>query len=188
MEDPKRKLTPEQQEETLRIVKARFEKHKARHPDLVWPEVEKKLKGQPGKIWSLYQMEVTGGEPDVIGYEEKNGTYVFCDCSAESPKGRRNTCYDYEALAARKEHKPAQNAVDMAAFMGIEILTEAQYRALQELGHFDNKTSSWIRTPEDIRALDGALFCDRRYGHVFVYHNGAQSYYGVRGFRGILQV
>ena len=181
-------LTSEEREQLLNKLSARFEKNMQRHPDLKWDKVQKKLEASPAKLWSLGEMEKTGGEPDVIGYDKKSGEFHFVDCSPETPKGRTSTCYDCEGLESRKEHKPKNNAVDMATEMGIEMLSEAQYRELQELGHFDMKTSSWVKTPEDIRSLGGALFCDRRFGHVFVYHNGAQSYYGVRGFRGILRV
>lgn len=175
-------------EELLGILKVRFEKNKGRHNGLDWAEVVTRLQSNPKKIAALYQMEATGGEPDIIGRDNKTGEYIFCDCSAESPSGRRSTCYDREGLESRKEHKPENNALDMAAAIGIELLTEAQYRELQTLGDFDLKTSSWIATPDDIRKLGGALFADRRYGHVFVYHNGAQSYYAARGFRGLLKV
>lgn len=181
-------LTPEEREQLLNKLSARFEKNMQRHPDLKWDKVQKKLEAHPAKLWSLGEMEKTGGEPDVIGYDKKTSEFLFVDCSPETPKGRTSICYDREGLESRKEHKPKNNAVDMAAEMGVELLTEAQYRELQELGDFDMKTSSWVKTPEDIRSLGGALFCDRRFGHVFVYHNGAQSYYGVRGFRGILRV
>ena len=184
----KKKLSPEQSEELLNALKARFEKNMNRHKGLEWPKVQAKLVANPEKLWSLDDMETTGGEPDVVGYDKKTGEYIFYDCSAESPKGRRNICYDGEALASRKEHKPKNSAMDMAAAMGIEILTEKQYRELQELGNFDTKTSSWITTASDIRKLGGALFCDRRYDTVFVYHNGAESYYAARGFRGWLRI
>ena len=184
----KKGLSREQHDELLQALKARFEKNRNRHKGLEWAAVQAKLEGQADKLWSLQEMERTGGEPDVIGRDSKTGEYIFCDCSAESPKGRRSICYDGEALESRKEHKPADNAVDMAAGMGVELLTEAQYRDLQKLGDFDTKTSSWVRTPADIRKLGGALFCDRRYDTVFVYHNGAESYYGARGFRGLLKV
>lgn len=177
-----------QREDLLSTLQARFESHMNRHQGLVWADVQARLEAHPEKLWSLNEMERTGGEPDVVGYDKQTGEYIFYDCSAESPKGRRNVCYDREALESRKGHKPENNAMDMAAAMGIEILTEAQYRALQELGNFDTKTSSWVKTPAEIRKLGGALFCDRRYDHVFVYHNGAESYYGVRGFRGVLRV
>lgn len=181
-------LSPEQQEELLQIWKARFEKHKNRHPDVEWAAVQARLEAHIEKLWSLHEMESTGGEPDVVGYDEETGEYIFYDCSAESPKGRRSVCYDHEALEARKKHKPENSAITMATAMGIELLTEEQYRALQQLGHFDLKTSSWVLTPAPIRNLGGALFCDRRYDTVFVYHNGADSYYGARGFRGSLRV
>jgi hypothetical protein len=180
-------LKAKQREELLATLQARFEENMHRHEGIEWARVRARLEARPEKLWSLHEMERTGGEPDVIG-REKNGEYVFCDCSAESPKGRRSLCYDREALEARKEHKPANNALDLAAAMGIELLTEAQYRRLQELGEFDLKTSSWVQTPSDVRKLGGALFCDRRYGRVFLYHNGAQSYYAARGFRGLLKV
>jgi hypothetical protein len=183
-----KELSPEQREELLRVLKARFEKNMKRHKGLEWAEIQAKLEANTEKLWSLNEMERTGGEPDVVGHDKKTGVYIFCDCSAESPKGRRSLCYDREALDARKENKPQNSAVDMASGMGIELLTEAQYRALQKLGDFDTKTSSWVITSSDIRKLGGALFCDRRYGNVFVYHNGADSYYGARGFRGSLRV
>lgn len=183
-----KELSQEQREELLSILKMRFEKNMHRHEGLEWSKIEEKLNAHPEKLWSLYEMERTEGEPDVVDFDEKNDVYIFCDCSPESPKGRRSVCYDREALESRKKHKPENNAMDMAADMGIEILTEEQYRALQQLENFDKKTSSWIQTPADIRALGGALFCDYRFGHVFVYHNGADSYYGVRGFRGLLRV
>ena len=184
----KKKLSSEQREELLSALKARFEKNMSRQKGLDWAKVQAKLEADPEKLWSLGEMERTGGEPDVVGGDKKTSEYTFYDCSAESPKGRRSVCYDREALEARKEHKPNDNAVDMAAAMGIELLTEQQYRELQQLGAFDMKTSSWVKTPSDIRKLGGALFCDRRYDHVFVYHNGAESYYGARGFRGLLSV
>lgn len=183
-----KKLSPEQQSEMIQILKARFHKHTERHSGLEWDEVQARLESRSDKLWSLYQMEQTGGEPDVVGFDEATGKYIFFDCSAESPKGRRSVCYDREALEARKKHKPENSAMDMAQEMGIEMLTEEQYRELQKLGSFDTKTSSWILTPERIRKLGGALFCDRRYDTVFVYHNGADSYYGARGFRGSLRV
>lgn len=188
MTSTKQELSTEQREALLTTLKARFEKNKNRHTDIEWAAVQAKLEANPAKLWSLDKMEETGGEPDIVGYDQQTGEYVFYDCSAESPKGRRSICYDREALDARKEHKPADSAMDMAAAMGIELLTEEEYRALQELGAFDLKTSSWIRTPAAIRKLGGALFCDRRYNHVFVYHNGADSYYAARGFRGSLRV
>ena len=181
-------LSSEQREELLSALKARFEKNMKRHPGLVWAEVGARLGAHPEKLWSLSEMERTGGEPDVVGHDEKTGEYIFFDCSAESPKGRRSICYDREALESRKEFKPKDSAMDMATAMGIEILTEEDYRALQKLGNFDTKTSSWLKTPTEIRKLGGAIFADRRYDHVFVYHNGAESYYGARGFRGSLRV
>jgi Protein of unknown function (DUF4256) len=188
MKSNKKKLSVEQREELLGALKVRFEKNMNRHKGLEWAEVQARLEADAEKLWSLNEMERTGGEPDVVGYDKKTGEYIFYDCSAESPKGRRSICYDREAQESRKEHKPENNAVDMAAAMGIELLTEEQYRELQKLGKFDEKTSSWVTTPADIRKLDGALFCDRRYGNVFVYHNGASSYYAARGFRGALRV
>ena len=185
---PNMTLAKKQREEILGTLKARFEKNMNRHQDLEWARVQARLEAGAKKLWSLSEMERTGGEPDVIGHDQKTGEYIFYDCSAESPKGRRSVCYDGEALAARKEHKPADSAVDMAASMGIELLTEEQYRELQKLGEFDAKTSSWVKTPSDIRKLGGALFCDRRFNTVFVYHNGAESYYAARGFRGSLRV
>jgi Protein of unknown function (DUF4256) len=184
----KKKLAPEQREELLSSLKARFEKNMNRHKGLEWAKVQAKLEANTEKLWSLNEMERTGGEPDVVSHDKKTGEYIFYDCSAESPKGRRSVCYDREGREARKEHKPENNAIDMAADIGIEILTEDQYRELQKLGNFDTKTSSWVKTPSDIRKLGGALFCDRRYGHVFVYHNGAESYYAARAFRGSLRV
>lgn len=184
----KKKLSPEQQQELLRVLKARFEKNSSRHNGLEWNNVHARLEANPGKLWSLHEMEITGGEPDVVGQDKKTGEYLFYDCAAESPKGRRSLCYDRKALDSRKEHKPADSAMDMATAMGIELLNEEQYRALQKLGKFDTKTSSWIITPPDIRKLGGALFGDYRYGTVFVYHNGAESYYAARGFRGSLRV
>jgi Protein of unknown function (DUF4256) len=183
-----RDLSPRQREELLRTLKARFENNRSRHKGLAWAKIEAKLAANTEKLWSLNEMETTGGEPDVIGHDKKTGEYIFYDCSAESPKGRRSICYDREALESRKEHKPEGDALDMAAAMGIELLTEEQYRELQRLGHFDTKTSSWVKTPSEIRKLGGALFCDRRYDTVFVYHNGAESYYAARGFRGSLRV
>lgn len=174
--------------ELLQALQARFEQNMHRHAGMAWADVQARLESNAGALRSLQQMEATGGEPDVIGKAKDSGHIIFCDCSPESPAGRRSTCYDAEARASRKEHKPQSSAVEMAAAMGIELLTEEQYRELQKLGEFDTKTSSWIETPADVRALGGALFCDRRYGKVFVYHNGAQSYYGARGFRGLLQV
>lgn len=169
-------------------LRARFEKNMNRHKGLGWAEVQARLEANTGKLWPLHRMESTGGEPDVVGYDKKTGEYLFYDCAAESPKGRRSICYDHEALESRKEHKPENSAMGMAADMGIDILTEGEYRDLQELGQFDTKTSSWIKTPADIRKLGGAIFCDRRYNTVFVYHNGAESYYAARGFRGVLRV
>ena len=185
---PNQKLSAGQQRELLSALKSRFEKNMNRHKGVEWAKVQAKLEGDAKKLWSLSEMETTGGEPDVVGYDKKSGEYIFYDCSAESPKGRRSVCYDREALASRKEHKPANSAVGMATDMGIELLTEEQYRELQQLGNFDLKTSSWVATPSDIRKLGGALYCDRRYNHVFLYHNGAESYYAVRGFRGSLRV
>ncbi|MGG0277528.1 DUF4256 domain-containing protein [Bacillus rhizoplanae] len=184
----KKELSQEQSEELLRVLKDRLEKNMNRHKGLEWAKVQAKLDANTEKLWSLNEMERTGGEPDVVGYDKKKDEYIFCDCSAESPKGRRSVCYDREALESREKHKPENNAIDMATFMGIELLTEEQYRALQKLENFDMKTSSWVQTPTDIRELGGALFCDRRFGHVFVYHNGAESYYAARGFRGSLMV
>jgi len=181
-------LTPEQREELIRTLKARFEKNINRHKDIKWDKVLAKLEKNKDKIWSLYEMERTGGEPDVVGYDTKTGEYIFYDCSAESPSGRRSLCYDRKALDARKENKPKDNAVDVAASIGIELLTEEQYRELQKLGEFDLKTSSWVKTPDDIRKFGGAIFCDRRYNNVFTYHNSADSYYAARGFRGVLKV
>jgi hypothetical protein len=188
MNNNKKKLSREQQEELLRALKARFEKNMNRHKGLEWAKVKAKLVANTKKLWSLNEMERTGGEPDVIGLDKKTGEYIFFDCSVESPKGRRSICYDHEGLESRKEHKPEDNAIDMAAAMGIELLTEEQYREMQKLGNYDTKTSSWVKTPSDIRKLGGALFADFRYGNVFVYHNGAQSYYAVRGFRGSLRI
>ncbi|GAB4489539.1 MAG: DUF4256 domain-containing protein [Saprospiraceae bacterium] len=184
----KNELLPGQREELLKTLKIRFEKNMNRHENLEWAKVQVKLEANPEKLWSLHAMEETGGEPDVVGYDEKTGEYIFFDCSAESPKGRRSVCYDREALETRKENKPADSAIEMAEAMGIEILSEEEYRALQKLGSFDTKTSSWVKTPAAIRKLGGALFCDRRYDTVFVYHNGAESYYAARGFRGSLRV
>jgi hypothetical protein len=184
----KENLSPERREELLGALKARFEKNMNRHKGLEWAKIRAKLEANTEKLWSLNEMERTGGEPDVVGHDKKTGEYIFYDCSAESPKGRRSLCYDREALDARKEHKPEDNAIDMAAAMSIELLTEEQYRELQKLGNFDTKTSSWLKTPSDIRKLGGALFCDRRYDTVFVYHNGAESYYAARAFRGSLRV
>jgi uncharacterized protein DUF4256 len=184
----KKDLSREQRKELLRVLKARFEKNMNRHKGLEWAKVQAKLEGNTEKLWSLNEMERTGGEPDVVGHDKGMSEYIFYDCSAESPKGRRSVCYDREALESRREHKPEDSANDMAAAMGIELLTEEQYRELQKLGNFDTKTSSWVKTPSDIRKLGGALFCDRRYDTVFVYHNGADSYYAARGFRGSLKV
>jgi uncharacterized protein DUF4256 len=184
----KKGLSPEQGEELLRALKVRFEKNMNRHQGLGWAQVQTKLEANTEKLWSLNEMERTGGEPDVVGHDKETSEYIFYDCSAESPKGRRSVCYDREALESRKEHKPKDSAIGMAAAMGIELLTEEQYRELQKLGNFDTKTSSWVKTPSDIRKLGGALFCDRRYNTVFVYHNGAESYYAARAFRGSLRV
>jgi len=181
-------LSAEQREELLGTLKARFEKNMNRHEGLEWAHVQAKLEANPEKLWSLNEMEATGGEPDVVGHDHETGEYIFYDCAVESPKGRRSVCYDRAALDARKKHKPENSAMDMAADMGIEMLTEEQYRELQELGNFDLKTSSWVLTPANIRKLGGAIFCDRRYDTVFMYHNGADSYYGARGFRGSLKV
>ena len=188
MSSNKKKLSPAQREDLLRALKPRFEKNMNRHKGLDWAKVKAKLEAHTEKLWSLNEMERSGGEPDVVVHDKKTGEYIFYDCSAESPKGRRSVCYDHEALEARKEHKPKDSAINMAGAMGIEILTEEQYRALQKLGNFDTKTSSWVKTPSDIRKLGGALFCDRRYNNVFLYHNGAESYYAARGFRGSLRV
>jgi hypothetical protein len=181
-------MKAKQREELLSALKARFENNMKRHRNLEWAKVQATLDANTEKLWSLHEMESTGGEPDVVGYDKKTGEIIFYDCSAESPKGRRSVCYDREALESRKEHKPKNNAIDMAAAMGIELLTEEQYRELQKLGEFDTKTSSWVETPSDIRKLGGAIFCDRRYDTVFVYHNGADSYYAARGFRGSVRV
>lgn len=183
-----KELTAEQRAELFGALKARFEKNTSRHPGLEWAKVQAKLEANPAKVWSLNEMERTGGEPDVVRYDEKTGEYIFFDCSPESPAGRRNLCYDREGLESRKEFKPENNALDAAAAMGVELLTEEQYRELQQLGKFDLKTSSWVMTPADVRKLGGALFADRRYGRVFVYHNSAPSYYAARGFRGSLRV
>ncbi len=188
MNSNKKALSPGQREELLKALKARFEKNMSRHKGLEWAKVQAQLEANAEKLWSLNEMEKTGGEPDVVGHDKKTGEYIFYDCLAESPKGRRSVCYDREALESRKEHKPKDNAIDMAAAMGIELLAEEQYRELQTLGNFDTKTSSWVKTPSDIRKLGGALFCDRRYDTVFVYHNGAGSYYAARAFRGSLRV
>ena len=184
----KKELSPEQREELLRALKARFEKNMNRHKGLEWAKVQAKLEAHTEKLWSLHEMERTGGEPDVVGFDKETGEYIFYDCSAESPKGRRSLCYDGEALESRKEHKPKNNAIDMASAMGINLLTEQEYRELQKLGEFDTKTSSWVKTPSDVRKLGGAIFCDRRYDTVFTYHNGAESYYAARAFRGSLRV
>jgi len=186
--ETKKQLSPAQCNEILDALKTRFEKNMNRHKGLEWDNVQSKLEANPEKLWSLNEMERTGGEPDVVGQDKKTGGYIFYDCSAESPKGRRSVCYDREALESRKEYKPENNAIDMAAAMGIELLTEEQYRELLKLGNFDTKTSSWIKTPSDIRKLGGAIFADFRYGNVFVYHNGAESYYAARGFRGSITV
>jgi uncharacterized protein YpuA (DUF1002 family) len=184
----KKNLSPKQIEELLKTLKARFEKNMNRHKGIEWTKVEAKLKKNADRLWSLNEMERTGGEPDVVGQDKKTGEYIFYDCSVESPKDRRSVCYDQEALASRKEHKPKDSAVNMANAMGIELLTEDQYRELQKLGEHDLKTSSWVKTPAEIRKLGGAIFCDRRYDKVFTYHNGAESYYAARGFRGVLKV
>ena len=188
MNSNKKDLSPEQRRELLRALKARFEKNMDRHRGLEWAQIQAKLEANAEKLWSLHEMERSGGEPDVVGHDKKTGEYILYDCSAESPKGRRSVCYDREALESRKEYKPKNNAVDMADAMGAELLTEEQYRELQKLGEFDTKTSSWVKTPSEIRKLGGALFCDRRFDTVFVYHNGAESYYAGRGFRGTLRV
>ena len=184
----KKELSPEQRDELLSALKTRFEKNMNRHKGIEWAKAQARLEANTEKLWSVNEMEKTGGEPDVIGHDKKTGEYIFCDCSAESPKGRRSFCYDREALDARKEFKPENNAIDIAAAIGIELLTEEQYRELQKLGNFDTKTSSWVKTPSDIRKLGGALFCDRRYDTIFLYHNGAESYYAARAFRGSLSV
>jgi hypothetical protein len=184
----KKELPIEQNKALLDVLKARFEKNMRRHEGLEWDKVQARLEGNMKKLWSLNQMEITGGEPDVVTFDKQTGEYIFYDCSAESPKGRRSFCYDGAALASRKEYKPENNAIDAAEAIGIELLTEEQYRGLQQLGNFDTKTSSWIKTPANIRKLGGALFCDRRYDTVFLYHNGAESYYAARGFRGLLRV
>lgn len=188
MDMNKKGLSLEKQNELLNLLKERFEQNIHRHENMDWNDIETKLKNSPEKLWSLNEMESTEGEPDVIGYDQVTGEYIFCDCSKESPKGRRKVCYDREALEARKKYKPENNAIDMANDMGIEVLTEEQYRELQNLEPFDIKTSSWIQTPDAVENLGGALFGDYRYGQVFIYHNGADSYYGVRGFRGLLRV
>ena len=184
----KKKLSSEESAKLSNALKARFEKNMNRHQGLQWAKVQARLEANPEKLWSLHEMETTGGEPDVIGHDKATGEYIFYDCSAESPRGRRSICYDREALEARKENKPKDSAVNMATAMGIELLKEDQYRELQRLGEFDTKTSSWVKTPPEIRKLDGALFCDRRFDHIFLYHNGAESYYAARGFRGSLRV
>lgn len=186
--EPKRKLSPGQSEELLSVLKARFEKHMHRHEGLAWAQVAARFDANPGKLWSLHEMEETGGEPDVVGHDPKTGEIFFFDCSAQSPKDRTSLCYDRAGLESRKEHKPRTSAMEMAAAMGVELLTEEQYQALQELGEFDTKTSSWVKSPVEIRKSGGALYCERRYGRVFVGHNGAQSYYGGRGFRGSLRI
>src|ERR1041385_1402412 len=188
MTKKKQQLSPAQRQELLNVLKALFEKNMNRHKGLKWDEVQARLDANPEKLWSLNEMESTGGEPDVVGHDKKTGEFIFYDCSAESPKGRRSICYDREALDARKENKPKDSALDMAAAIGVELLTEGQYRELQKLGNFDTKTSSWVQTPPEIRKLGGALYCDRRYNQVFLYHNGADSYYAARGFRGSLTV
>lgn len=185
---PAKKISPKQREQLLGTLKVRFEKNMNRHKGLDWAGVQAKLEASEGALWSLGEMERTGGEPDVIGRDKKTGALVFCDCSPESPAGRRSVCYDHEALKARKENKPKDSALNVAAAIGIEVLTEEEYRDLQTLGEFDLKTSSWVKTPADIRKRGGALFCDRRYGHIFTYHNGAESYYAARAFRGLLKV
>ena len=186
--ESKKHLSPKQREELLGALKARFEGHMDRHKDLEWTEVKARLDANAQKLWSINEMEESGGEPDVVGRDEQTGETIYCDCSAETPKGRTSVCYDREGLNSRKEHQPANTAVDLAATMGVEILTEEQYRELQELGNFDLKTSSWVKTPSDTRKLGGALYCERRYGRVFTGHNGAQSYYGARGFRCLLRI
>lgn len=188
MKSTEKKLSQEHKEKLLGVLKERFEKHRERHKGIQWDDVQARLETHPEKLWSLDEMEETGGEPDVVGHDKKTGAYIFYDCSPESPKGRRSICYDHQALESRKEHKPGNSAVGMAEEMGIGLLTEEEYRGLQELGKFDTKTSSWVVTPAAIRKLGGALFCDRRYEHVFTYHNGAESYYAARGFRGSLKV
>lgn len=188
MNNDKRELSQVQYDELLNVLKVRFEKNMDRHKGLKWADVQVKLEANPKKMWSLDEMEVSGGEPDVVGFDQKTGEFIFYDCSAESPKGRRSLCYDRDALDSRKEHKPANSVIDMAAEMGIELLNEEEYKQLQSFGKFDTKTSSWIKTPDEIRKLKGAIFSDYRYDHVFVYHNGAESYYASRGFRGSLKV
>jgi hypothetical protein len=182
------KLSPKQQDELFKVLKSRFEKNTDRHRGLPWDKVQTRLEANADKLWSLSEMERTGGEPDVVAHDKKTGEYIFYDCAAESPKNRRSLCYDQEALKSRKEHKPKDSAVNMATTMGIELLSEEEYRELQKLGNFDTKTSSWVKTPANIRKLGGAVFCDRRYDHVFLYHNGAESYYAVRGFRGLIRI
>jgi len=184
----KKELSAPQRDELIKILKSRFEKNMNRHQGIEWKKIETKLTAAPAKLWSLNEMEITGGEPDVVGQDKKTGEYLFYDCSSESPKGRRSICYDHEALASSKEHKPENSAIEMATDMGIDILSEDEYRELQKLGSFDLKTSSWVKTPPAIRKLGGAFFCDRRYNHVFLYHNGAESYYAARGFRGCVRV
>ncbi|MBI5059236.1 DUF4256 domain-containing protein [candidate division KSB1 bacterium] len=181
-------LSTARRAELLTVLKARFEQNMNRHKGLEWAKVQARLEAKPDQLWSLSEMERSGGEPDVVGHDKKTGEIIFCDCAAESPKGRRSLCYDREALESRKEHKPENSALDLATAMGIELLTEEQYRELQALGNFDTKTSSWVKTPAEIRKLGGAIFCDRRYDHVFTYHNGAESYYAARGFRGAVRV
>jgi hypothetical protein len=188
VQNSKKELSIKQRDELLAALKSRFEKNTSRHKGIEWAKVQAKLEADPAKLWSLNEMERTGGEPDVVGLDKKSGEIIFYDCSPESPKDRRSLCYDREALDSRKEHKPKNSAMDLAATIGIELLTEEQYRELQKLGEFDTKTSSWIKTPAEIRKLGGALFCDRRFDHVFLYHNGAESYYAARGFRGVLKV
>ena len=183
-----KELSAKEREELIGILKVRFDKNMSRHKGQEWAKIQTRLEANVDKLWSLLQMEDTGGEPDVVGHDQKTGEYIFYDCSAESPKGRRSLCYDREALDSRKTHKPENSAVDMAGEMGIELLTEEQYASLQQLGNFDTKTSSWIKTPDEVRKLGGAIFCDRRFGRVFTYHNGAESYYGARAFRGLLRV
>ena len=187
MKGNKKQLSPEQHEELIRTLKDRFEKNMNRHKGFKWNEIEARLQANTEQLWSLNEMQRTGGDPDVVGLDKKTGEYIFYDCAAESPNGRRSVCYDREALESRKEHKPGNSAIGMAMAMGIEILTEEEYRGLQNLGKFDTKTSSWVKTPSEIRELGGAIFCDRRYDHVFMYHNGAESYYAARGFRGSLK-
>ena len=184
----KKQVPPGEREELLKVLKARFEKNMKRHKGMEWEKVRARLDANAEKVWSLNEMEITGGEPDVTGLDKKTGEYIFCDCSAESPKGRRSVCYDGDALASRKEHKPKNSAIDMAEEMGVELLSEEEYRELQQLGEFDTKTSSWVKTPSPIRELGGALFCDRRFNHVFTYHNGAESYYAARAFRASIRV